>query len=91
MKISAGAIIIKNNKYLLQKRDNKKSIYFPGFWGVFGGTINKNETIESCVAREIKEETNLNVTIKRRIIEKSFISREFRQIRKRVYLSLIHI
>ena len=85
MKISTGAIITKNNKYLLQKRDNKKSIYFPGFWGVFGGTINKGETVESCMIREIKEETNLKVSIKRKIIEKKFTSREFKEIRKRVY------
>ena len=37
MKISTGAIITKNNKYLLLKRDNKKSIYFLGLVSPEGG------------------------------------------------------
>ena len=55
---SVGGIIFLNNKYLLQLRDKKKNIYFPGFWGVFGGLLNKREKFEKAIVREIKEETN---------------------------------
>ena len=37
------AIIINNNKILLQKRDNKKNIFFPNHYGLFGGAIEKEK------------------------------------------------
>ncbi len=58
---SVKAIIISNGKYLLQLRDNKKNIFFPNFWGLFGGQINKNESFLKAVKREVKEETNLKI------------------------------
>jgi|TARA_B110000967_G_C18635323_1_gene435768 8-oxo-dGTP diphosphatase len=60
IKSSKGIIILKN-KYLLQLRDNKKNIFFPNFWGLFGGSLNKNETHKKAVEREMNEETNLTV------------------------------
>ena len=62
-----GIIVIKNN-YLLQLRDNKKNVYFPNFWGVFGGRVEKTETYQKALEREIKEETNLIVRISRMIL-----------------------
>ena len=53
MKIATKAIIINRGKYLLQHRDNKKSIYSPNCWGLFGGMANKNETPEGCIKREV--------------------------------------
>ena len=58
---SVKAIIKFKGKYLLQLRDNKRNIFFPNFWGLFGGQIDKNETFLSAILREIKEETNLDV------------------------------
>ena len=62
-----GIIVVKNN-YLLQLRDNKKNIYFPNFWGVFGGSVEKTETYQKALEREIKEETNLIVRVYRMIL-----------------------
>ena len=45
-----------SKKILFQLRDQKKDISFPGHWGFFGGAIEKNETPETAVKREIKEE-----------------------------------
>ena len=69
---SAGAIIFIKNKYLLQLRENKKNIYFPGFWGVFGGLLEKNEGFEKGLEREVKEETNLNVKASKMILSNNF-------------------
>ena len=69
---SAKAIIAFNKKYLLQLRDNKKNIFFPGYWGLFGGRIDKNELQNKAVKREIKEETNLNVKVVRKIFTVDF-------------------
>ena len=59
MHISAKAVIMKKNKFLLQLRDNKKNIYAPNSWGFFGGRAEKNEKIETCIKREINEELSV--------------------------------
>ena len=69
---SSKAIITVNKKYLLQLRDNKKNIFFPGFWGLFGGRLDKNELHSKAIKREIKEETNLNVKVTRKILTVDF-------------------
>ena len=53
---SAAIIIDKQSNFLLQKRDNKKSIFFPAHWGLFGGAKNKNESYENTLKRELTEE-----------------------------------
>jgi 8-oxo-dGTP diphosphatase len=62
MKKVAKVILYKDNKVLLQLRDNKPNIPFPNQWSLFGGKIEKDETARACTIREIKEE--LNATIK---------------------------
>ena len=82
---SVGGIIFHKNKYLLQQRDNKKNIYFPGFWGLFGGLLNKKEKFIKAIVREIKEETNLKVRITRTVILNNFTIFRSKKIRKRIY------
>jgi mutator protein MutT len=56
--VGVGAVIIKDNKILLEKRK-----YDPGKgkWSVPGGVVDLGETTEEAVTREVKEETNLDV------------------------------
>ena len=82
---SVGGVIFCNNKYLLQLRDKKKNIYFPGFWGVFGGLLNKREKFTEAIVREIKEETNLSVKVSKMIILNNFTIFGSKKIRKRIY------
>ena len=53
---SCGAIIIKDGKILLVK-ENK------GHWGLPKGHMEGNETEIETAIREVKEETNLDVTL----------------------------
>ena len=69
---SSKAIITYKDKYLLQLRDNKKNIFFPGFWGLFGGRLDKNELHSKTIMREIKEETNLNIKVIKKILTVDF-------------------
>jgi len=56
------AIILTNSEgFLLQLRDNKKGVFFPGHWGFFGGAIEGSENPEQAIIREIKEEINLGI------------------------------
>jgi 8-oxo-dGTP diphosphatase len=69
---SVKGIIILNKRYLLQLRDNKKNIYFPNFWGLFGGRVDIGETFINALRREIKEELNLVVKVKQKILSTTY-------------------
>jgi 8-oxo-dGTP diphosphatase len=54
----AVIIFLHNNfdSYLLQLRDFKSSIIYPGHWGAFGGAIEEGESPRSAIDRELIEE-----------------------------------
>lgn len=52
----AALLIAEDGRYLLQQRDDKPEIFFPGFWGNFGGAIETGETPEQALLRELHEE-----------------------------------
>ena len=56
------AIITYKDKILIQQRDYKKNIFFPGHYGLFGGAIEKNET-------KINEESSHKIKIKDRSMQ----------------------
>ena len=58
---SSFAILEIDGKFLLQNRDEKKSIWYPSMLGLFGGKIEKNENENQALKREILEETNLKI------------------------------
>ena len=55
------AYIQRNNQYLLLFRNKKKNDINEGKWIGVGGHVEKGETPEDALVREIKEETNLDV------------------------------
>ncbi len=57
---SVGAVIRKNKNILIMNRN----LYPPGYAGI-AGHINKNETPEQALYREVKEETNYDITNKK--------------------------
>ena len=44
------------DSYLLQLRDFKSSIIYPGHWGAFGGALEEEESPKTAVFRELTEE-----------------------------------
>ena len=50
------AIIYKDQKYLLQLRDNKPSILCPNTWAFFGGDVKNGEGFVEAMKRELTEE-----------------------------------
>ncbi|MDQ0229153.1 NUDIX domain-containing protein [Metabacillus malikii] len=57
----AVVILTKDNQVLLQKRADV------GLWGIPSGHIEIGETVSEAAIREVKEETNLDITIKKLI------------------------
>jgi len=50
------AVIIKEEKFLLQLRDNKPAISYPNNWAFFGGGVDHGEKHEEALKRELIEE-----------------------------------
>ena len=61
-KNACAVIVDSDNKILLLKRAPDSKIWQPSKWSLVGGAINKGETPEQAVKREIKEETGLDVS-----------------------------
>jgi len=55
----AAVLPVKDNKVLMQLRDEKEGIVFPGRWGFFSGSLEEGESPEQTAIRELKEELNL--------------------------------
>jgi len=62
LKNSVSAIIIreKDNKVFIARRKENKE-FSPGLWETIGGRIEKGETAEGALKREVKEELNVDI------------------------------
>tara|TARA_Y100000992_G_scaffold226348_2_gene157946 strand:+ start:4166 stop:4573 length:408 start_codon:yes stop_codon:yes gene_type:complete len=57
-----GGLLIKNNKVFLPKRSGKLK-HSPNKYEFPGGKVEKNETFEEALKRELKEELSINVEL----------------------------
>jgi len=58
--VGVGAVIVKSGKVLLVKRRYEP---LAGRWSIPGGTLELGETLETGVAREMLEETGLEIEV----------------------------
>jgi 8-oxo-dGTP diphosphatase len=58
----AGVILHREGKVLLQHRDDKPDIAWPGAWTIFGGHVEPGEDPETAARREMEEELGLRLT-----------------------------
>ena len=66
----AAAIITKNNKFFIAKRNKQK--HLGGFYEFPGGKQDENETLEETVIREIKEELNVDIKVDSKLGEENY-------------------
>ena len=62
--VVVGCLIKRDGKYLLVQ-ENQPSAH--GLWNLPAGHVDKGEELEQAAKREVKEETNLEVDIKREL------------------------
>ena len=66
-----AAIITKGNLFFIAQRNRKKHLGFK--WEFPGGKVDKNETNEEALKREIKEELNINIFVEKKITEEKYV------------------
>jgi 8-oxo-dGTP diphosphatase len=58
--VAVGAVIVDGDRVLLVKRGREP---LKGEWSLPGGAVEVGESLEAAVAREVREETCLNVEV----------------------------
>lgn len=58
---SAALLVLDDGRYLLQLRDDKPGIWYPGHWGCFGGAADPGEDAAATLRRELREELALEI------------------------------
>ena len=58
--VGVGAVIVHDERVVLIKRRHEP---LAGQWSLPGGAVEVGETLESCVAREMLEETGLEIEV----------------------------
>jgi 8-oxo-dGTP pyrophosphatase MutT (NUDIX family) len=55
-----GVILYREDgAVLLQQRDDRPDLPYPGYWTFFGGAVEQGETPDQAIARELMEELEL--------------------------------
>lgn len=86
--VATALLFDRNGQLLIYLRDNKPEISFPGYWDLFGGRVEPDETPEQALVRELNEE--LGITISNYKLYKTYESpTEARPNVKHVYV--VHI
>jgi 8-oxo-dGTP pyrophosphatase MutT (NUDIX family) len=58
----AAILVASGGRYVLQHRDAKRGIFFPGCWGCFGGGVDPDDdSVEAALRRELQEELALDI------------------------------
>jgi 8-oxo-dGTP pyrophosphatase MutT (NUDIX family) len=52
----AALLVLEDGRYVMQLRDFKAHIFYPGHWGLFGGAVDGSESDEEALRRELHEE-----------------------------------
>lgn len=55
----AAILLDPQGRYIVQRRDDKADIFFPGHWGCFGGAVDAGEPPADAMRRELREELEL--------------------------------
>lgn len=59
----AAILLDEHGRYVLQLRDDVPHIWYPGHWGLFGGSVDPGEDELAALCRELHEELELELDV----------------------------
>ena len=59
----AAILLLEDDRYVMQLRDDRPDIWYPGHWGLFGGGVDSGEDRTEALRRELREELELDVAV----------------------------
>ena len=68
----AALLTLEDARYVMQLRDLKPDIFYPGHWGLFGGAIDAGESETDALRRELEEELGFRVRTMARFVRLDF-------------------
>jgi 8-oxo-dGTP pyrophosphatase MutT (NUDIX family) len=68
----AAIIRTPDRKFLLQLREEHPQIWYPGYWGCFGGALDPGERSLEVLKRELQEELELSINSAKKIMRLQF-------------------
>jgi 8-oxo-dGTP pyrophosphatase MutT (NUDIX family) len=68
----AAIIVVEDGRYLMQRRDDIPTIFYPGHWGCFGGAVDAGEDPRTALLRELQEELEWQSGIGREFVNFEF-------------------
>lgn len=58
---AVALVVLDDGRYLMQLRNQKAGIFYPGHWGLFGGAVDAGEDFDTALVRELKEELGCDI------------------------------
>ncbi len=68
----AALLVHEDGRYIMQLRDSKQGIFYPGHWGCFGGAVESGEDTVAAMRRELTEELEFTAGSLRRFTQFDF-------------------
>jgi len=69
---SAALLVHEDGRYIMQLRDAKPGIFYPGHWGCFGGAVESGEAPLDALKRELREEIEFDIPEAKRFSQFDF-------------------
>ena len=68
----AALIVLEDGRYVMQLRDANPDIFYPEFWGCFGGAVDEGEKPAQALSRELLEELDFGAVDAKEFIRFDF-------------------
>jgi len=68
----AALLVHEDGRYIMQLRDEKEEIFYPGHWGCFGGAVEPGEDPAEALRRELREELEFDMRAASRFTQFDF-------------------
>ena len=87
----AAIIATTSGQFLMQLRDDIPRIFYPGFWGCFGGAVGPDEDPTTALSRELGEELEFSPSNFAKVLSLDFDLRVLTGKKNYRHYYLVHI